>query len=104
MKMSESLEDRWLEIKQNFPVGSKIYGEIFRAEPFGIFLNIGFPVLQGYQFSGIIDIPTKDDMDSCGLPISYDLWPKVGEKIYCKVLWHRELEKEISLAIVKLKE
>jgi hypothetical protein len=45
----------------------------------------------------------KDDEDSCGLPIDYDLWPKIGEKIYCKVLWHRDLEKEVSLAIVNPK-
>jgi ribosomal protein S1 len=102
--MLDNLEDRWIEMKQNLPIGKRIYGKVFRAEPFGVFLDLGYPVLKGYQFSGIIDISTKDDEDSYGLPMSYDLWPKIGEKIYCKVLWHRELAKEISLAIVKLQK
>jgi ribosomal protein S1 len=99
--MLDNLEDRWIEMKQNLPIGSRVYGKVFRTEPFGVFLDLGYPVLMGYQFSGIIDIPTKDDEDSYGLPMSYDLWPKIGETIYCKVLWYREDEQEISLAIVK---
>jgi ribosomal protein S1 len=99
--MLDDLEGRWAEMKQNLPIGSRIYETIFRTEPFGVFLDLGYPVLKGYQFSGIIDIPTKDGEDSYGLPMSYNLWPKIGEKIYCKVLWPRENEKEISLAIVK---
>jgi hypothetical protein len=102
-KMINDLEERWKEMKQNFPIGKKLHGEVIRIEPFGVFLNIGYPVLQNFQFSGIIDILTKDDEDSCGLPIDYNSWPKIGEKIYCEVLWHRDLEKEVSLAIVNPK-
>jgi ribosomal protein S1 len=101
--MLDDLEERWREMKQSCSIGSRLYGEVIRVEPFGIFLDLGYPIVKGYQFSGIIDIPTKDDEDSYGLPMSYDLWPKIGEKLFCKVLWHRELEKEISLAIVKSK-
>jgi hypothetical protein len=88
-------------MKQDFPIGIQINGTVLRIEPFGVFLNIGYPVLKGYQFSGIIDILTKDDKDSGGLPMNYDLWPKIGEIIHCKVRWHRDLEQEISLAIVR---
>jgi ribosomal protein S1 len=100
--MLDDFEKHWQEVKQNHPIDSKLYGKVLRIEPFGIFLDIGYPILKGYQFSGLVDILTKDDEDSYGLPMDYDLWPKVGEKIYCKVRWHRELEKEISLAIVRL--
>jgi predicted RNA-binding protein with RPS1 domain len=100
--MLNDLEERWQEMKQSCSIGSRLYGEVIRVEPFGIFLDLGYSVLKGYQFSGIIDISTKDDDDSYGLSIDYSLWPRIGEKIHCKVVWYREDNKEISLAIAKL--
>jgi ribosomal protein S1 len=100
-KVDNNLEKRWEKMKQDFPIGTTINGIVLRNEPFGVFLNIGYPVLKGYQFSGIIDILIKDDENSEGLPMNYDLWPKVGATINCKVRWHRDHDQEISLAIAR---
>jgi Uma2 family endonuclease len=91
---------KWEQMKQEFPIGSKIHGRVFRIEPFGIFLDIGYEVIGGYMCSGLIDIITKSDEDSHGLPHDYSIWPSIGEKVYCKVVWHRDSEKEVSLSIV----
>jgi Uma2 family endonuclease/predicted RNA-binding protein with RPS1 domain len=94
------IDRQWEQMKQEFPIGSKVRGRVFRIEPFGIFLDIGYEVIGGYMCSGLIDIITKSDDDSHGLPHDYSIWPGIGEKLYCKVVWHRDSEKEVSLSIV----
>jgi ribosomal protein S1 len=94
------VENQWTKIKQEFPVGHKLYGCVIAIKPFGVFLDIGYKVIDGYKLSGIIDIGTKSDEDSSGLPMDNSLWPKIGEKVYCKVVWHRDSIKEVSLSII----
>ena len=94
------IDNQWGEIKQEYPIGHKLYGIVIRTKPFGIFLDIGYEVIDGYKLSGIIDIGTKSDEDSSGLPRDSSLWPKIGEKVYCKVVWHRDHNKEVSLSII----
>jgi hypothetical protein len=91
---------RWEKLKAEYPIGHKFHGRIFRVERFGVFLDLGHPIINNYKMSGIIDIITKGDDDSSGLPIEYDLWPKIGQEIHCKVIWYRDSIKEISLAIL----
>lgn len=98
------IDSEWERVKQELPIGSKLYGTVFRTEPFGIFLDIGYDVIDRYMLSGIIDILTKDDEDSYGLPMDNSLWPKIGDTVYCKVVWHRDVLKEVSLAISKRQE
>lgn len=96
----DSVDSQWEKIKQECPIGHKLYGIVTRIEPFGIFLDIGYEVIDGYKLSGLIDIGTKSDEDSNGLPMENSLWPKIGVKVHCKVVWHRDLEKEVSLSII----
>jgi ribosomal protein S1 len=94
-------DNQWEIAKKNFPIGRKFYGTVIRIEPFGVFVNIGYKVIDGYKLSGIIDIITKSDNDSEGLPLDYSFWPILGQKVYCKVLAYREAPKEVSLSLVK---
>jgi predicted RNA-binding protein with RPS1 domain len=64
------VDRQWEQMKQEFPIGSKVHGRVFRIEPFGIFLDIGYEVIGGYMCSGLIDIITKSDEDSHGLPMT----------------------------------
>jgi ribosomal protein S1 len=96
------IEEQWEEMKLALPIGYQLYGDVISIKPFGVFVDVGYEVIDGYIFSGIIDIGTKDDHDSSGLPFDYLLWPKIGERIYCKVVWHRDGIKEVSLSLVKI--
>jgi ribosomal protein S1 len=97
---TEWVDSQWERLKQELPIGHKLYGHVVRIEPFGVFLDIGYKIIDGYKLSGLIDIGTKSDHDSSGLPMDYSLWPKIGEKVYCKVVWLRDSNKELSLSIV----
>ncbi len=94
------LDEQWKELKLSFPIGHKFYGSVIRIEPFGIFVHLGYPVVDGYKLSGIIDIITRADHDSSGLPVDYSLWSKLNQQIHCKVIWYRETIKEVSLSLV----
>jgi ribosomal protein S1 len=99
-KNTNWVDSQWGKLKQEFPIGHKLYGRVVRIEPFGVFLDIGYEIIDGYKLSGLIDIGTKSDRDSSGLPMDYSLWPKIGENVYCKVVWPRDSVKELSLSII----
>lgn len=101
--MLDDFDKYWQEIKQSHPIDSKLYGKVLRIEAFGIFLDIGYPILKGYQFSGLIDILTKDDEDSYGLPIDYDLWPNIGEKFIVKFVGIETLKKKYRWQLLSCK-
>ncbi|OUL20676.1 hypothetical protein [Nostoc sp. 106C] len=95
------IDKQWENLKQKFPIGYKFYGEITKVKPFGIFVYLGYQVIDGYKLSGIIDIVTKPDCDSSGLPTDTSLWPQVGQRVHCKVIAYRECNKEVDLTLVK---
>lgn len=64
------------EFQKEFYIGYKFSGEITRIKRFGIFVYLGYQVIDGYKLSGIIDIATKPDYHSSGLPTDTTLWPK----------------------------
>ncbi len=101
MTKDDWIANQWEILKDNFPVGRKFYGTVIRIEPFGVFVNIGYEIIDGYKLSGIIDIITRSDDDSEGLPMDYSLWPILGQQVYCKVLAYREAPKEVCLSLVK---
>ncbi|MDM9379225.1 S1 RNA-binding domain-containing protein [Chlorogloeopsis sp. ULAP01] len=95
------VDKQWEELKRNFPIGHKFYGEVASIKPFGVFVYLGYQVVNGYKFSGIIDIATQSDSDSSGLPTDNSLWPQVGQRIHCKVIAYREYNKEVDLRLVQ---
>jgi ribosomal protein S1 len=94
------INKQWEELKSNLPIGYKFYGEVASIKHFGVFVNVGYAIIDGYQLSGLIDIVTKSDLDSSGLPIDNSLWPHVGQQVYCKVISYREGSKEVDLRLV----
>jgi hypothetical protein len=82
----------WERMKHEYPIGHKLYGNVLMVRPFGIFVDLGYTIFDGCQFSGIVDIGTKDDDDSSGLPMDNSLWPVVA---------YRESSKEICLRLAK---
>jgi predicted RNA-binding protein with RPS1 domain len=97
----DEIDLKWEQMKHEYPVGYKFYGNVLKIKPFGIFVSMGYPILDDYSFTGIVDIATKSDNDSSGLPLDNSLWPRVEQKIYCKVIAYRESSKEVCLRLVK---
>ncbi len=64
------IDKQWENLKEKFYIRYKFYGEITNVKPFGVFVYLGYQVIDGYKPSGIIDIPTKPDCDSSGLAIA----------------------------------
>ncbi|MEH2395068.1 MAG: hypothetical protein V7K21_26590 [Nostoc sp.] len=64
-------------------------------------MYLGYKLIDGYKLSGIIDIATKPDYDSSGLPTDTSLCPQVGQRIRCKVIAYREYNKEVDLRLVQ---
>lgn len=95
------IDKQWENLKKKFLVGYKFYGEITRVKPFGVFVYLGYQVIDGHKLIGIIDIATKPDCDSSSLPTDTSLWPQVGQRVLCKVIAYREYNKEIDLILVK---
>jgi hypothetical protein len=89
------------ELKHNLPIEHKFYAEVISVKPFGLFVYLGYQVIDGYKLSGIIDIATKPDYDSFGLPTDTSLWPQVGQRVHCKVIAYREYNKEVDLRLVQ---
>jgi ribosomal protein S1 len=98
--IDDLVEKQWIKLKTSLPIGLKFIGTVIMVKPFGVFVDVGFEIIDGYKLSGIIDVITKDDHDSSGLPLDYNLWPSIGERIHCKVLHYRDSIKEVSLGIV----
>ncbi|BBD57715.1 hypothetical protein NIES2109_04820 [Nostoc sp. HK-01] len=95
------IEIQWEKLKHSFPIGHKFYGEVISVKPYGIFVSLGDQNQNSYKLSGIIDIVTRADHDSLGLPKETFLWPPVGQRVHCKVITYREYNKEIDLRLVK---
>ncbi|WP_334953541.1 hypothetical protein [Nostoc sp.] len=99
-RMSD-IAKQWEKLKQNLPIGHKFYGEVISVKPFGVFVYLGYQVIDGYKLSGIIHIGTKPDCDSSGLPTDTSLWPQVSQRVHCKVIAYREYNKEVDLRLVQ---
>lgn len=100
-KNMNDIDKQWENLKRNLPLGHKFYGEVASVKPFGVFVNLGYQIVDGYKLSGIIDIATQSDRDSSGLPKDTYLWPQVGQRVYCKVIAYREYNKEVDLRLVE---
>jgi len=75
--MNEDRKLDWKEIKTLYPVGSKITGKVEHHAPFGIFLDIGHPVVKGL-------IQITDFLDE-GV-MSPRMYPPIGHVIKAVVL------------------
>jgi hypothetical protein len=45
---------RWEKLKAEYPIGHKFCGRVFHIESFGVFLDLGHPIIDNYKMSGII--------------------------------------------------
>ncbi|MBD2461013.1 S1 RNA-binding domain-containing protein [Oscillatoria sp. FACHB-1407] len=88
-------------MKRRFPIGHKFWGEVLRINPFGVFVNLGYPNRNTYLLCGIIDVATRSGCDSFGLPEDISEWPQVGQRVHCKVIAHREHNKQVDLRLVR---
>jgi hypothetical protein len=103
MPTPDELETTWEEAKAKYPIGHRFQGKVVNAEHYGIFLDLGFPIVDGYKLSGLIDIVTFPDEDSLGLPaprFSTTPWPVVGAMLSCKVVGHRDQQMEVACALL----
>ena len=96
-----NIDKQWEKLKQKLPIGHKFYAEVISVKPFGVFVYVGYQVIDGYKLSGIIDIATKPDYDSSGLSTDTSMWPQVGQRIHCKVIAYREHNREVDLRLVE---
>ncbi|WP_335212436.1 hypothetical protein [Nostoc sp.] len=47
---------QWEKLKQNLPIGHKFYGEVISVKPFGVFVYLGYQVIDGYKLTSVIFI------------------------------------------------
>ncbi|TYQ24541.1 hypothetical protein [Pseudanabaena sp. UWO310] len=93
-EMNDDIDVLWNELKNSYPIGHTFFGKVIKVRQFGIFVELpDYQVIEGYKLSGIIDVVSKS------LPIDHSLWPKVGAKVYCRVIWYRK-NKEVDLELI----
>jgi len=72
-------------------IGSTIIGIVANARPFGLFVDIGV------YFAGLIDIGHISFNGGVQLPPHCAEWPKVGDKIRCRISYFRFRNQQIGL-------
>ena len=95
--MNES--EKWNDLKDQVQIGDEIDGIVCGTKPFGVFVDIGFQVVDGHKFAGIIDIALSPAQGVEALPLNKEEWPKIGEQVSCVVLAYRERSFEVDLGI-----
>ena len=82
----------WEQSKAASPIGTIATGKIVDSQPFGVFVDIGLPAIC------IIDIANPAlGYGAMKLPPDHACWPKLGDSVRGRVVWFRELEREIDL-------
>jgi small subunit ribosomal protein S1 len=77
----------WEVVKARFPIGSTANGVVVNVAPFGVFINLG---------DGAIGLLLVPEMAGDHRKQLAD-YPKVGEQVTARVLWHRDSNRQVSL-------
>ena len=89
----------WRSLRSEYLIGDLIECKVLRIEPFGMFVDVGMKIESGYMFCGVIDI-SAGGSGLKSLPVDRSLWPKVGDRLICKVISYNERNCQMYLAIV----
>ncbi|WP_337040262.1 hypothetical protein [Emticicia sp. 17c] len=79
------------EMKELYPIGSIIEGEVYMLVPFGIFLKIDHPTFMG--LIEIIDIKDKQEL------FDYSSFPPIASKIKGRVMGYQPDNNQIYLSV-----
>lgn len=82
-------EVTWDELKRKLSVGSVITGTVSRHEPYGVFVDIGYP------YEGLIQIT---DFKDEGVMVPED-YPLVGSMVRAVVLGFKEYGYQVWLGV-----
>jgi hypothetical protein len=74
---------------------------LLSVHPYGIFVDLGCEKIPGKQLCGIVDIVDKVDEGTRKLPIDFGERLKVRETVKFQVIYYREYNREIDIALLK---
>ena len=109
-------EKHWQMLKEQYPIGCKFWGKVWKTEPFGILVESdNFPKESYKNAIGAIDVGHhlffKEDayswvhQEGCKeLPRDSDFWPSKGSYIYCIVCYYRDHGDDGQLGLAWLGE
>lgn len=80
----------WKDIEMKYPVGSLLTGTVERHFPFGIFLDIGHPLVKGLV--QIIDFLDEGTMTE-------ELYPSIGTEVKAFVFGYATWNNQIKLGM-----
>jgi ribosomal protein S1 len=78
------------EVKQKWPVGSRVFATVVKHAPFGIFVDLGDSTVRG-----LVNIPEISDQSR----ITPEDYPSLGSVIEAMVLGHRVSNQQIVMTI-----
>lgn len=78
--MALMIEITWNELKQKHNIGSVISGAVLRHEPYGVFVDIGYP------YEGLIQITDFNDEGK----VTPENYPPIGSIIRAAVLGFKD--------------
>jgi ribosomal protein S1 len=91
--------EKWKRLKEKLCIGDKIQGKVVDVQPYGVFVDIGFQIENGFNFAGIIDIASTSKLDFHSLSTDKTTWPCINENVECVVIAYRENSFEVDLGL-----
>ncbi|WP_299161577.1 S1 RNA-binding domain-containing protein [uncultured Tenacibaculum sp.] len=73
--MNKRTIENWEKLKFEIQVGDVLYGEVFKVEPYGVYVDIN------KDFYGIVLVPYIGEKN-----IKLNDYPEIGEKLKVKVI------------------
>ncbi|WP_272151511.1 S1 RNA-binding domain-containing protein [Tenacibaculum aiptasiae] len=83
----------WEKLKLEIQIGDILYGEVFKVEPYGVYVDIN------KDFYGIVLAPYIGKRN-----ISLDEYPKLGEKLKVMVIDLSEFNGEFTYVSLSMKK
>jgi ribosomal protein S1 len=80
----------WDEAKKRFPVGARVHGIVTQHCPFGIFVDLGDPVVKG-----LVEIPEFLDEGR----MTPEQFPPVGAAVEAVVIGHMDGNRQVWLCM-----